>query len=132
MSDGEFCEGQTWEAVAALAFHRLDNIGIYVDVNGQCCDGELETVMSPEPLAARLQAFGAQVCEVDGHDVKKLASAAESPRQGKPLFVLARTDPCRGLELLRKRSPKLHYLRFKTEGERREYELALKNLKDRE
>ena len=31
MSDGEFEEGQTWEAIASLSFHRIDNIGIYVD-----------------------------------------------------------------------------------------------------
>ena len=39
ISDGELQEGQTWEAFAAFAFHRLHTIGVYVDVNGQQCDG---------------------------------------------------------------------------------------------
>jgi len=41
MSDGEFQSGQTWEAMQALAFHHLDQVGIYVDVNGQQCDGKM-------------------------------------------------------------------------------------------
>jgi transketolase len=42
MSDGEFQEGQTWEAFEVLSFYKLDNVGIYVDVNGQQCDGRME------------------------------------------------------------------------------------------
>jgi transketolase len=128
MSDGEFQEGQVWEAVAAMAFHRLDNLGIYVDANGQCCDGKIEKVMESEPLAERLRAFGAEACEVDGHDLEALAAPAERLGRGKPLAVVARTDPCRGLELLREREPRLHYLRFKSDAERLAYRKALAEL----
>ena len=84
-----------------------------------------------EPLRARLEAFGADVHEVDGHDVESLAAPAARPREGKPLVVLARTDPCRGLELLKQRSARLHYVRFKSEEERRAYEQALADMSDR-
>ena len=40
---------------------------------------------------------------------------------GKPLFVLCRTDPCRGVALLEKRRPKLHYVRFASPAERQAY-----------
>lgn len=126
MSDGEFQEGQTWEAFAALAYHQIDNLGVYVDANGQQCDGKMDSVMNVEPLASRLESFGARVCEVDGHDPQALAAPALLPPQGKPLVVLARTDPCRGMELLRARTPKLHYVRFKSDEERQAYEQALK------
>lgn len=125
MSDGEFQEGQTWEAFAAFAFHHLDNIGVYVDVNGQQCDGKMEGVMNIEPLAHRLTSFGADVYQVDGHDLEALAAPAKNPGKGKPLVVLARTDPCRGLEILRERGAKLHYVRFKSKEEYRAYEQAL-------
>jgi transketolase len=125
MSDGEFQEGQTWEAFAALSYHRIDNLGVYVDANGQQCDGLMRSVMNVEPLASRLAAFGAAVFEVDGHDPLALAAPAREPHEGKPLVVLARTDPCRDLELLRRRAPKLHYVRFKSDEERRAYEEAL-------
>jgi transketolase len=125
MSDGEFQEGQTWEAMAALAYHRIDNLGVFVDANGQQCDGKMDAVMNIEPLAARLTAFGAAVHEVDGHDPSALASAAERWEAGRPLVIVARTDPCRGVELMRRRAPKLHYLRFKSPEERQAYEQAL-------
>ncbi|HUT93185.1 MAG TPA: hypothetical protein VMY37_27215 [Thermoguttaceae bacterium] len=125
MSDGEFQEGQTWEAFAATSYHGIDNLGVYVDANGQQCDGLMESVMNVEPLASRLESFGAAVYEVDGHDPLALAAPAGESHEGKPLVVLARTDPCRDLELLRRRAPKLHYVRFKSDEERRAYEDAL-------
>jgi transketolase len=129
MSDGEFQEGQTWEACAALAYHQIDNLGVYVDANGQQCDGKMDSVMNIEPLRARLEAFGARVHEVDGHDPVALAAAAEPPGSGRPLVVIARTDPCRGMDLLRPRTPKLHYVRFKSEEERAAYESVLAELR---
>jgi transketolase len=65
---------------------------------------------------------------VDGHDVEALAAPPEHPRKGKPLVVLARTDPCRGLEVLRDRAPKLHYIRFKSDAERQAYQAILEQL----
>jgi transketolase len=117
MSDGEFQEGQVWEAFAAMSYHGIDNLAVFVDANAQQCDGAMEGVMSIEPLTSRLQAFGAVVREVDGHDAGALAQAGGQPWSGGPLVVVARTDPCRGLELLRERAPKLHYVRFKSDAE---------------
>ncbi|WP_242470568.1 1-deoxy-D-xylulose-5-phosphate synthase N-terminal domain-containing protein [Thiococcus pfennigii] len=73
LSDGELQEGQAWEAFAALAHHRLGNVGVYIDANAQQCDGPMTAVMTIEPLAERLRAFGAEVHEVDGHDPEALA-----------------------------------------------------------
>lgn len=121
MSDGEFQSGQTWEALQAMAYYKLDNIGIYVDVNGQQCDGTVTSVMNIDPLDKRLQAFGARVFKVDGHDVEALVKPARLKPNGKPLVVLAYTNPCQGLELLKTRAPRLHYLRFNSEAERQQY-----------
>lgn len=129
MSDGEFQEGQTWEAFAAMSYHSIDNLAVVIDVNEQQCDGAMADVMTVTPLAERLRAFGAEVREVDGHDVQALDEAA-SAVSGRPLVVLAHTDPCRGLPLLRSRSPKLHYVRFTNEVERREYEQALETMNE--
>ncbi len=125
LSDGELQSGQTWEAFAALSYHRLDNLGVYVDVNRQQCDGAMPEVMEIEPIAARLAGFGADVHEVDGHDVDALAAPAARRRPGRPLVVLARTDPCRGIELLRSRAPRLHYVRFHSQTERDQYQQLL-------
>jgi transketolase len=123
LSDGELQEGQTWEAFAALAFHRLDNVVVYVDINGQQCDGPMAGVGEIGDPAARLAAFGAEVREVDGHDVAALSEAALMPHEGRPLAVLCHTDPCRDVPLLAERLAigKLHHLRFASEAERARY-----------
>ncbi|MBW6455304.1 MAG: hypothetical protein K0A98_05415 [Trueperaceae bacterium] len=124
MSDGEFQEGQVWEAVQALVHHRLDHLAVIADVNGQQCDGAMDDVMTVGSLAAKLHAFGARVVEVDGHDVDALVAAGEFRPDGRPLFVLARTDPARGVPLMRERAPNLHYLRFASDEERARYQAA--------
>jgi len=129
MTDGEFEEGQTWEAFAAAAFHGLSNLLVYVDANGQQCDGALADVMRIEPLAERLASFGAAVHEVDGHDPEALATPADTPSAG-PTVVIARTDPCRGLDVLRPRAPKLHYVRFADDAERAAFSEALATLEE--
>jgi transketolase len=121
MSDGEFQSGQTWEAAQALAHYKLDSVGVYVDVNGQQCDGKMTEVMNIEPLAARLEAFSARVAVVDGHDVDALAAPAALKPDGRPLFVLAYTNPCAGMPFLQARRPQWHYVRFKDDQERQQF-----------
>ena len=121
MSDGEFQSGQTWETIAAITFHKLDNIGIYVDVNQQQCDGSMASVLNIEPLDERIRGFGAHIVKVDGHDVEALAAPAEAWPKNKPLVVLAYTNPWQGIDLLRARAPKLHYVRFSGAEERQRY-----------
>jgi transketolase len=127
MSDGEFQEGQTWEAFQALAFHRLDTVRVLVDVNGGQCDGPMEAVMSIEPLAARLEAFGSSVDTVDGHDVAAMYEAL-TRETGRPHVVLAYSDPTRGVPLLEERRPVLHYLRFTGAEERDRYQAAYESM----
>ena len=128
MSDGEFQSGQTWETLHVLAHHKLDNVGVYVDVNAQQCDGRMADIMAIDPLARKIEDFGACVREVDGHDLQALAGAAQKS-DGQPLIVLARTNPWQGIEILKERLPKLHYVRFKNEEERARYRVAFEAMK---
>lgn len=124
MSDGELQEGQTWEAIQAMSWYNLDNVGIFVDMNGQQCDGAMDTVMNIEPIVDRLESFGARVFEVDGHDVDALYHPTTLEPDGRPLVVLARTNPTQGIPLLKERAPKLHTVKFKSTEERERYRLA--------
>lgn len=121
MSDGEFQEGQTWEAIQAMAHHKIDNLIAYVDVNGQQCDGPTREVMGIEPLDRRVESFGGRAIVADGHDIEALDRAAREMGGGQPTFVLCATDPCRGVAALEARRPKLHYLRFTSAAERDTY-----------
>jgi len=112
LSDGEIQEGQVWECFQAMSFYHLDNIVIYIDVNGHQLEGLTKNVMDIEPLARRLEAFGAVAAEIDGHDVVALAAAANTPHEGKALVVLCHTSCTRDIPFLEQREPYLHFVRF--------------------
>ncbi len=110
LSDGEIQEGQVWEAFQAAYFYKLDNLVVYVDVNGQQVEGWVKDVMDFDPLAERLRAFGTVTVTVDGHNVEKVIEAAKTPHPGKPLVVLCETSASRDIPLLDNRKPFLHFV----------------------
>lgn len=128
LSDGECQSGQFWEAVQAMSFHKLDNMLAYVDINGYQCDGKMTTVMGIEPFDKRLETFGARVYRIDGHDVDALVALGKLKPDGRPTFILCDTNPCRGVDILKKRIPKLHYVRFTGEEEKRAYKEAYEKM----
>ncbi|WDL98554.1 transketolase [Alicyclobacillus sp. ALC3] len=117
MSDGEFQEGQTWETFEGLSFYKMDKIGIYVDVNGQQCDGRMKDVMDLGNIGDKLRAFGATVVDVDGHHIDELEAASKAFEKDKPLVILAHTSPYQGIDQLKDRAPKFHYFRFRDNDE---------------
>ena len=127
MSDGEFQEGQTWEALAFASFHKLSSLRAVVDANGQQCDGAMATVGSIEPIVERIRSFGCDAVEVDGHDAGAL-STAMARVSDRPYVVVARTDPARGLEVMARRAPLLHYVRFVSDRERADFEAAYRQM----
>lgn len=128
LSDGECQSGQFWEAVQAAAYHKLDNLVAYVDINGYQCDGKMDTVMQLEPLDKRLESFGARVFRIDGHNVDALSALGKLKPDGRPTFILCDTNPCKGIDILKNRIPKLHYVRFNSEDERQQYQLYYEKL----
>jgi len=118
LSDGEFQEGQTWEAIQTMSHYKIDNLTALVDVNCQQCDGKMCDVMNVDPLEHRIEAFGGVVAVVDGHDPVAIVKAANTSHMGKPLFVLCKTDPAFSMPILEGRRPKLHYVRFVSQAER--------------
>ncbi|MBB6216151.1 transketolase [Anaerosolibacter carboniphilus] len=130
LSDGECQSGQFWEAVQAMSYHKLDNMLAYVDINGYQCDGKTATVMNIEPFDKRLESFGVRVFRIDGHDVEALAALGKLKPDGRPTFILCDTDPCRGVDILKNRIPKLHYVRFNNEEERNLYRTVFQEMVD--
>ena len=93
ISDGELEEGQVWEAAMFASHHGLDRLTVVLDANGSQVDGPISSVTTIEPIAAKWEAFGWAVFEVDGHDVGALADALRSADAApSPAIVVARTD----------------------------------------
>lgn len=118
MSDGEVQEGQTWEAIQAAAYHKIDNLYAIMDVNRQQCDGAMSSVMDVGDIKAKIEQFGGVAVWVDAHKLDDIREAVRTPHRGKPLIILANSSPFRGMPSLQLRFPRLHYVRFKSEAER--------------
>ena len=127
MSDGEFQEGQTWEALQSASFYGLDKLKVIVDVNQAQCDGPMDQVMAIEPLKSRIESFGWEVVQVEGHDMDAIFEASKTETD-KPLMILCYTDGTKGLPLLQNRYPVLHYLRFSSEEEKAQYQEAYEEM----
>jgi transketolase len=99
MGDGELEEGVCWEAFMYAAHYKLDNLCVILDVNGLQIDGATADVMSAEPIAGKMRAFGFEVLEVDGNDMNALDAAFAGARavKGKPAALVARTTKGKGV-----------------------------------
>jgi len=90
--DGESREGQIWEALDFLIDHKLSDVCVVFNCNGQGQAGQVSFQQSPERLAAKLQAFGHEVVTIDGHDPQQIDAAfAKFDHASRPLAIVART-----------------------------------------
>ncbi|HYW53547.1 MAG TPA: transketolase [Dongiaceae bacterium] len=110
ISDAELNEGSTWEAVMFAAQHRLANLYVVVDSNGQQALGYTRDVMAIENAADRFAAFGWDAREIDGHDVPALAAAVDAAANDpRPHVLVAKTVFGRGVSFMERRI-KWHYM----------------------
>lgn len=102
IGDGESNSGQIWEAAAAAAKYRLDNLIGILDRNCLQVDGFCEEIMPMEPLRLKWEAFNWYVIEVDGHDIKDLVTGLEEAKsvKGKPVMIIARTIKGKGVSFM--------------------------------
>ncbi|BBF44389.1 transketolase, N-terminal section [Lachnospiraceae bacterium KM106-2] len=99
VGDGEIDEGSVWEAVMSASQFALDNLTMIIDANGLQSDGETTKIMSWKDLYQRLECFGWDVFEVDGHDCKALYEVMQhmDERNRKPKAIIANTVKGRGI-----------------------------------
>jgi transketolase len=102
--DGELDEGQNWEAIMFAAHHKLDNLIVTVDYNGQQIDGPTRKVMNLGDLDAKFVAFGWKVLEMDGNDMHALVETLETAKtyvgQGRPIVILMKTTMGNGVDFM--------------------------------
>lgn len=126
LSDGEFQEGSTWEAMMMAANLRLDNLIAFMDFNDF---GGLERMSDGHtafyPLVPKAEAFGWEATEVDGHDEEAIVQAVVNRRGGKPMLVVCRTVKGKGVSYM-ENVPIWHY----RSPNRDEYRQALKEIED--
>jgi transketolase len=99
VGDGESAEGQIWEAAAAAAHYKLDNLVAILDRNRLQAMGPVAERFNTNPVFEKWEAFGWQVAEADGHDAGAILTALDDldQFQGKPKMLIARTIKGAGL-----------------------------------
>ncbi|HQT89819.1 MAG TPA: transketolase [Acidiphilium sp.] len=115
--DGELHEGANWEAIMFASHHSLDNLHLIVDNNSISMLGYTDEIVSHVDLTRRLEAFGWDCAEVDGHDVfavRDVLALFKQRRAGKPKALIARTLKGHGVPGL-ENEPLCHILNPKPE-----------------
>ena len=102
LGDGEIQEGQVWEACMAASHYKLDNLVVIVDNNGLQIDGDVAKVMSPYPIADKLEAFGFHTIAMDGHDFDQMEKAFAEAKtvKGKPTAIVMKTVKGKGVSFM--------------------------------
>ena len=81
IGDGESQEGQIWEASMFAGSHKLDNLIVMLDYNKMQLDGPLCEINDLAPAAAKWEAFGFYVQDIDGHDIEAIANAIDNAKK---------------------------------------------------
>ncbi|WP_329381891.1 thiamine pyrophosphate-dependent enzyme [Streptomyces sp. NBC_01351] len=97
--DGELQEGLVWETCQVAAAQQLGNFVLVVDRNGGQNDGYVEDISPLHRLPERFAAFGFEVAETDGHDLRALTAILSADRSAarRPLAVIADTVKGKGV-----------------------------------
>lgn len=104
LGDGEMQEGQVWEAALFAGNQNLSRLVAIVDRNGYQLDGKVDEEAGIEPLADKWRAFGWEVHDVDGHDLRALTTLLRLVRadasRTRPCCIIARTVKGRGVSYM--------------------------------
>ncbi len=93
MGDGEQGEGSIYEAAMAGSNYKLDNLVAMIDRNGLQISDTTENVMKIEDIGERWTAFGWDVHQIDGNDIKAIVDCIENIdyNNGKPHLIVLHT-----------------------------------------
>jgi transketolase len=110
ISDAECNEGSTWEGIMFAAHHRLSNLVVIADINGQQAFGYTKDVCNLSPLESKLKAFNFDVHSLDGHNLPELINVLSNLNytEGRPHILLANTVFGKGVSFM-ERQIKWHY-----------------------
>ena len=102
LGDGEIQEGEVWEAFMAADFHSIGNLKVIIDRNRIQNDDFVHLQMEVGDVVSKLESFGWDVIEIDGHsmvDVVRALDWANSHDSG-PVAIVANTVKGKGVSFM--------------------------------
>ena len=105
VGDGEIQEGSNWEAIMAAAQFKLGNLVAIIDKNRFQMSGETKETMNIDPLDEKFRAFGWDVVEMQGNDMKDIVKTFDklpipTYEARKPLCIIAHTTKGYGVDFM--------------------------------
>lgn len=103
LGDGECQEGQVWEALQCAHTYQLDNFFAIIDQNNLQIDGHTDEVSPNLDFVKKLEAFGYDAHEVDGHDMQAIADLFDKLRDrkdGRPKGIVLHTIKGKGVSYM--------------------------------
>ena len=97
--DSELAEGSIWEAFDKASYYQLSNLIAIADINRLGQRGQTDVGWDLPEYARRMEAFGARVLTVDGHDlaaIDKAMTLAGDSAGSQPTVILAKTIKGKG------------------------------------
>ena len=126
ISDGELQEGSTWETMMMAANLEVNNLIAFIDHNGSQSFGHTrETHPKFYPIREKIEAFGWECAEVNGHDVDAVFNAVKQRKGGKPFMVIGNTVKGKAVSFM-EHQPMWHY----RSPNPAEYQQAITELKE--
>jgi transketolase len=109
LGDGELQEGQIWEAVMTASHFRLNNLTAIVDKNNLQTDSPVKSIKNCGNIAEQFKAFGWNVIEIDGHNIRKIIHAFDllELETSKPTVIIAETCKGKGVSFM-EHNPTFH------------------------
>lgn len=109
LSDGEFQEGSTWEAMMMAANLKVKNLVAVLDHNGfQSFGRTSETHPAFYPIREKVEAFGWEAWEVNGHDAGAIHATVARRSGRKPFILIGNTIKGKGVSFM-ENEPIWHY-----------------------
>ena len=102
IGDGEFQEGQIFEALQTTSHQNLNDLIVIMDHNKIQSSQYVDKIISLGNLQNKIKSFGWHVERCDGHDFKKLDKIfiKFSKIKNKPKFLIADTIKGRGVKFM--------------------------------
>lgn len=102
--DGEFQEGQIWEAIQATAHQKVNNLTVIMDHNKYQTDMLVQDVNNIEDVTEKVSAFGWYVVRIDGHNFTALRNTFKEIKSitDKPKMIIADTIKGKGVSFMEK------------------------------
>ena len=126
LGDGELQEGSNWEAFLFIGHHQLKNLTVIIDKNSMQIDDWTKNIINTSSdIGKKLETFGFDVIECDGHSVDDLQNTFNIKVQ-KPKCIIANTVKGRELEFLHNNKKFNHFHASPLTND--EYEVALRSI----